>query len=502
MKKNLIIPLTPGKQPTLGRDLRKFFLIDKLYSKLGFTLLFLVMVLIATGIAFYGMPFGIIVLAVIIGIPIVYTIIAYPRFGILIFIIIAYLIMWVSRMGFNLPMPLGTLMDAMEGLFILSLFINQKKKKDWLIFKGPVTNVILVWIGYNLIEVVNPTTEARMAWLYTVRTVAIIMITYFIFLYYITTKKFIRLILKLWIALALFAAVYAFKQEQFGFFDFENSYLHSSSMMEQLLFIAGVWRKFSIFSDPVAFAYNMVIASMLCIGLMTGTLSLLKKVILSLLAIFFLYVMLSSGTRGAYVLIPACLLFLSILKYNKKVIVWMICAVAFFVILIFIPTSNGTLYRFQTAFKPSKDASFNVRVINQKRIQPYILSHPLGGGLGSTGIWGQKFAPNSYLANFPPDSGYVRVAVELGWVGLLIFCIFMFTILKTGINYYYKIRDPELKSYCLSCLLIVFALNIGNYPQEALVQFPSNVCFYLVVALITVTKRLDDQQSELLYGTK
>jgi putative inorganic carbon (HCO3(-)) transporter len=45
-------------------------------------------------------------------------------------------------------------------------------------------------------------------------------------------------------------------------------------------------------------------------------------------------------------------------------------------------------------------------------------------------------------------------------------------------------------------VLIVFAYNIGNYPQEALVQFPSNIYFYLVVAIINVTKIIDDKQEE------
>jgi len=45
-------------------------------------------------------------------------------------------------------------------------------------------------------------------------------------------------------------------------------------------------------------------------------------------------------------------------------------------------------------------------------------------------------------------------------------------------------------------VLIVFAFHIGNYPQEALVQFPSNVYFYLVTALIVVIKRIDDQQQK------
>jgi putative inorganic carbon (HCO3(-)) transporter len=495
MGNELTIPITGKKRLSPRKALKKFFLIDKLSSPLGYALLFLITVFIAFGIAKFGVKFGLIVLVGVIAIPTVYGIVANPRFGIIIFLTMAYLIMWFLRMGVDFP--LGTLMDGMEGLFILSLFINQKKKKDWSIFKGPVTTMILVWITYNLIEVANPTTEARMAWLYTVRSVAVVMFMYFIFLYYITTKTFIRLIFKLWIGLALFAAIYAFKQEHIGFFGFEENYLHSNPVIENLLFIAGVWRKFSIFSDPVAFAYNMVTASLLCIGLLMGPISRLKKFILVLLIAFFLVNMLSSGTRGAFVLIPVTLLLLAVLKYNKKVLAVVAVASVFIAILIFIPTSNPTLYRFQTAFRPNEDASFNVRKINQKRIQPYILSHPLGGGLGATGTWGVRFAPNSYLANFPPDSGYVRVAVELGWVGLLIFCILMFTVLKTGINNYYKIRDPELKSYCLACVLIVFALNIGNYPQEALVQFPSNVYFYLVLALITVTMRLDKQQNEL-----
>ena len=84
------------------------------------------------------------------------------------------------------------------------------------------------------------------------------------------------------------------------------------------------------------------------------------------------------------------------------------------------------------------------------------------------GYGGERFAPNSYLAKFPPDSGYVRgVAVgEMGWIGLLIYCIFNFVILYMGIRYFYLIKDPELKTYCLAMILIIFSFYIGNYPQQ------------------------------------
>lgn len=301
--------------------------------------------------------------------------------------------------------------------------------------------------------------------------------------------------------MSLFAALYAAKQEYIGFSDVEEAYLHSDPAIASLLFIDGHWRKFSIFSDPVSFAYNMSMAAIFCIALIAGKIPSWKKIILGCLTLVYLICMLYSGTRGANVLVPAALILFAILNYSRRVLIFTCVAAVFLVILINVPTGDPNLARFQTAFRPNNDDSYNLRKANQKRIQPYILAHPLGGGLGATGAWGVRFAPNSYLANFPPDSGYIRIAVELGWVGLIIFCIFMFTILKTGINNYYQIQDTELKTYCLAMTLIVFAYNIANFPQEALVQYPSNVYFSLEMALISVTLRLDkEKRGEVIPG--
>lgn len=253
----------------------------------------------------------------------------------------------------------------------------------------------------------------------------------------------------------------------------------------------GKWRKFSIFSNPVAFSYNMVSCAILCTVLILNVERMYKKVTLVILVLFFLTNMLYSGTRAAYVLYPAALFLFAILKLNYRVLIFSTIAFVFLVGLIFAPIYTPTIMRFQSAFRPSDDASFNLRKINQKRIQPYIQQHPFGGGLGSTGTWGERFAPNSYLAQFPPDSGYVRVAVETGWVGLFLFCTLMFVIIAQGIHNYYRIRDPELKNYCLAMVLVIFALNIGNYPQEAFVQFPHSVYFGLFVAIIQVTYFID-----------
>lgn len=473
---------------------------DILYRKLRHPLIMALLLVMAVGVGglagLQGLVPAMLALIAVVAPPLIYCIIVYPQFGIIVMLVTAYLLMWVMRMGVNFP--LGTLMDGLQALLIFGFLLKIRERRDWHVFKNPISIMILVWIGYNLLEVANPSAESRLAWVYTLRSVAILMLMYFIFFYHIRTVSFIRLIFKMWIALSTFALIYGFYQEEFGYLAFEQRWINSDPLITDLYFIAGHWRKFSIFSDPVAFAYNMVVNSILCFGISTGPIARWKKAVLISLGSLHAIAMLFSGTRGAYVLLPAALFMFCILKFNKKILLFSIVAALGIAALIMVPTGNPTIVRFQSAFKPAEDASFNVRAINQKKIQPYIQTHPMGGGLGATGVWGQRFSPWSFLANFPPDSGYVRVAVELGWIGLLIFCTLMFLILKTGIDNYYRIRDPELKSYCLSMTLIVFVLNIGNYPQEALVQFPSNIYFYLEVALINVLLTIDKQKNGLL----
>jgi hypothetical protein len=479
-----------------GKTLWDKVILQKFSSPVVILFLILASLSISFIIAREGYLSGIILLCGIIGLPVAYATVVYPEFGIVILMITSFFINYASRF---VPenFPIGLVMDALTYLLILGFFIKQKNDKQWGYFKNPITYFILIWIGYNLFEVINPNAASILAWVFTVRTVGFIMLMYFIFLYHIRTKEFIKLLIKIWLGLELLGAISGFQQEHLGLFPFEHEWLYRDPERFKLLFIGGHLRKWAIFSDPVVFAYNMVAAALMCIALVFNNISTNKKVILGVLAAFFFTVMLYSGTRASYVIIPAGLLMLFILNFNKKIFVTGIALALLLGFLIMVPTSNPTLARFQSAFKPSKDASFNERAKNQEMIKPYILSHPIGGGLGSVGVWGQRFAPNSYLAKFPPDSGYVRVAVEMGWIGLLLFCIFNFVVMYKGINYFYLIKDPDLKSYCLGMILIIFSFDVGNYPQQAIVQYPSNILFYLAMAILNVTMRLDIEQRKL-----
>jgi hypothetical membrane protein len=90
----------------------------------------------------------------------------------------------------------------------------------------------------------------------------------------------------------------------------------------------------------------------------------------------------------------------------------------------------------------------------------------------------------------------------MGWIGLLLFCTLFFVVLKNGINFFFLIKNPRLKNYCMAMVLVIFAFNIGNFPQQAIVQYPSNIIFYLSIAIIVACMRLDlEQQKAMVTGS-
>jgi O-antigen ligase len=203
--------------------------------------------------------------------------------------------------------------------------------------------------------------------------------------------------------------------------------------------------------------------------------------------------MLFSGTRAAFILPPAGLIFYALITFKKKVLYSTVVLLLVGIVIINVPSSNANIVRLQSAFNPTNDASYQVRVKNQAFIKPYIQKHPLGGGLGSVGEWGKKFSPWSPLANFPPDSGYIRVAVEEGWFGLLLYVTLLFVVFYSGIKDYFRIRDPELKTYALGMLTVFYSLVIANFPQEAIGQYPINILFFVAIAIINKCRKLDEE---------
>ena len=202
-------------------------------------------------------------------------------------------------------------------------------------------------------------------------------------------------------------------------------------------------------------------------------------------------VMAYTGTRTAYVLVPAGGVFYAGLILNRNVFIVAGILAVLGTGFILKSSSSGVVYRIQSAFKPSDDDSMNLRLENQKKIQPFIQSHPMGGGLGSCGAWGARFNPDSELSKFPHDSSFVRMGVELGWIGLLLYTLLHYFVLRTGIYYFIRCRDPLIKAVYAGITTWCFMLTVACYAQEAILQLPMNVIYNVFLAILVSLKNFD-----------
>jgi hypothetical protein len=180
---------------------------------------------------------------------------------------------------------------------------------------------------------------------------------------------------------------------------------------------------------------------------------------------------------------------------NKKTILAAGALVFLGVIILVGPFYGGTVNRIRSTFNPSDDASMAVRDNKRVRLQEYVLSHPIGGGLATTGANGKKYSPGHYLAGgWDPDSGYLLTALEMGWIGLIIFQVFFFIVVYRGIQNYFALDDPLLKTMNLTYIVPFFALSVAHFTQDAMFQKPVNI---IVIVTYAVVIRIPSFQKKL-----
>ncbi len=465
-------------------------LLEKLDNPLGYTLLISLAVGIAYLIPLLGLKFSMLIPILILAIPVIGFCLFNQAIGIGVVLVVAFLIGLLSKYA---ELPFGISLDALLFLLFFGLLIQQVQERNMSFAKSPISILILVWVFYNLTQVLNPWAGSRMAWLFTVRSMAGLILLYFIACFAFKNAQIIFNTLKLILALVTISAVYGLKQEFFGFSDAELIWLYSDPERIQLIHQWSRLRIFSFFSDPTNFGILLSYTSTFCVILMTGPFSLFKKGLLGIATICMVLAMGYAGSRTPFVLVPFGVVIFTLLTLKRNIIIGMCLFLFIGIGFVMKSTNSAVIYRVQSAFLLNKsDDTMNVRLQNQRKIQPFIQSHPIGGGLGSTGIWGARFTPDSLLSSFAHDSGFVRVAVELGWIGLIIYCIFLFTVLKTSIYYYLRVKNPKIKVIYLGLTTIFFQLTLANYPQEAMTILPTSIIFYILLAAMVKLKDYDD----------
>ena len=387
--------------------------------------------------------------------------------------------------------PVGTSLDALLVLFCVSMIAQVARSKDFEFARHPISYFVLAWMYYCALEFFNPWTPTRMAWVYTVRSLAGLLFLYFIALYAFDSVAKIKRVIKWILGLGFVSALWGLNQEFNGFTQAELTWLYADELRLQLIYQWGRLRVFSFFADPTTCGIIMGYLSAMCVVLMVGPYKWYQRAILFVALIAMLLCMGYAGSRTPIAMFPAALAFF-VLLYPKRNILLVSGAVFLFgAIGMMKSSSNPVIYRIQSAFKPGQDASVQVRLDNQALVQPFIRDMPVGSGLGTTGEWGRRFAPGFWLASFAHDSGLVRIAVEAGYIGLTLYCLFLFTVMYTGIRQYFRIRDPTRKNLTLAIVVVMFCLVIASYPQEAIPMLPTSLMFYVLLACMVRLGKID-----------
>lgn len=441
-------------------------------------------------IAIGGLKLGIMAVAGILGIAALCASLNNLKIGVIVIIFLGFFLN-VIKIYTLTEVPIGIAIDALLILLFIGAYIQSSKERKPIVSKGFFNTVLLVFFAYQFLEVLNPLAYSKTAWLFAFRQMFSIYMIYFVFSYAIKDLKFITTIIKLWIGLCLLAAIYGLIQEFFGFRDFEKAWLAANPEVAVRYFTFGKWRRFSFFTGPMDFGIMMAFTSIMCIALAFGPFQIWKKLTLTAFALLMLWAMMYTGTRTAFILLPAGFIFYAVLTFKRNILIALSVFLIMGTVVIMRPATNQTVFVIQTAFMGKKDASYMVREKNKAFIQPFIWSHPIGGGIGSCGMVGKRYAPGSILAGFPPDSEFVKVAVEQGWIGLAIFCLLFASAMHLGIKNYFYTQNQQIKTYYAAILSGLFMVIVASYPQEAL-QLTINIFVGTALALVVKMKLMDD----------
>jgi len=375
-----------------------------------------------------------------------------------------------------------------------------KKERFWKNCDNPIVYMYLLVLAYFIFQFFNPNGgSTELYFLVSRRFIALLLYFYSaiqLFSDYRLIKRFVIVLM----VLAILTGAYACFQHFFGLLDHElNAMIADPVLQRQILsnIANGKLRQFSFFSDCTSFGIFMSGTTVIpLVFLMQLNTKFRNKILLLIAVITLIMGMAFSGTRTATaMLIAEIVLYMCITINQWKTLVF----AGFFgfvvIVIMFVPTyGNQTIARLRTTFD-SEDASLNVRNNNRHRMQEYIYANPFGGGVRTTGTTFEEYNVGHPLAGFPTDSGLLSLALEIGWVGLLLQCITYFVFLQKGIHAFFTSRNPAFKAIFLASILTLFGYVVAQYSQVAIGQMPGSLMFYSLLAIIIRLPQMEKNES-------
>ena len=439
--------------------------------------------------------------AIPISILFVYVAFKYRMFTFWTLFIMNYFVMFLQKEG-KMPLPASLPNELLELVLIAIAIIDLSENN----FKN-LANLMLVamvgWCAFCTLEVLNDTCGLGInvgAWFTGIRLMAFqLLYAVVVFALYMNTPQRIYKLLYIWGGCLLFSVFWCWKQQKIGWTNAEYAWLYYQGHARQHM-VNGIIRYFSTFTDAANFGIHMAAASVVFYIIAITNKLLKRRIFFGIVGALCTWAMFQSGTRTAIFCMIAGFMVFIVLSKSTKIIVPVSIALGLFVgMLMFtnIGQGNNQIRRMRSAFLGSKDASANVRNINQQAIAKYMKDAPWGIGIGifekDIPAW-NKF---KILSQIPPDSEYVFIWVRTGKIGLTWFIICnLIALMGACITVFFRIKNRALMGIGAAWCSAFVALQLGGYGNQVLMQFPNIVIFYGGLSTVFLLPSIEKQFCE------
>ena len=454
------------------------------------------------GIAYAIITQKLLIAAVIVCLPIVVTGIGYgfqnPYFVYLLYATYAFFFTTISRYTLKVKLSVG--LDILLVYLVISLLVVFYLKKTNFRLKSAVnvfTISYIAWIVFVLLQLTNPLIESEGI----THGIRIMILETFV-LYAVASivsnsPKALRSGLVLIGVFIIIAFIKLMYQKYIGFDSAERYWLYVQEAARTHIISTGI-RYFSYFTDAGNFGVVMAAAGTVNIIIGLNTRNRILAVFYISIAVMGFIGMFLSGTRGALIVPFAGLALYSLIcKDLRHFSITLISGLSIFIFLAFtdIGNSNSFIRRARTAFRPTEDASFNVRVENRKEMAQYLKDYPFGVGISNDipKLWLQ--ADDTYKeGTLPPDSFFVATWIQTGVVGVALqILIYAITLLGCCYIVMFKVRDRYLRQELAAFTGTVFGILLSGYTGYAPGMPPTNFIIVAMIAFVMNGAYIDKQ---------
>ncbi|MEM7106950.1 MAG: O-antigen ligase family protein [Bacteroidota bacterium] len=422
---------------------------------------------------------------------IVFTTFTDYRYALIILLAYGYFLFFIGNI-LNINVPVGVPFDLLLFTIFLAVLIKNNfstsiPRLETNPYKTPLGIILLIWAGFDFLTIFNPLTYGLYLGVPPIRVTLTFVLGFYIFYQASTSYSFIKLFIIAFLALSILGGLYGLKQEFIGLADWEWKWLTSDPRRYSLFYQWGRIRKWSFFSDVSTFGILMSFSAISCFILMLGPFKRVYRITALVGGVVMSLAMSYSGTRTAVAMIPLGLAIYFMLNMTNRITIGIaIGTLVVFLAVMYGPFYGPTFTRIRSTFN-SDDPSLDFRGYKRKKLQEYVMSHPLGGGLGTANETAGRLS-----STYDPDNGYLRTALDKGFPGLLLQFLFFFTILFTAIEAYFSCKNQKIKFIYASFIGSFFAISVAQFFQDAIEQKPT---YYIITAYLAFIVRLKDYDS-------